>query len=189
MILRLLNWQGVAGIAATICLAALLAVQIVQTRHWRDRSAEFEGLYRTEQASLAMTVADARAAADLARTADRANAARVSTEQHAITERTTNDYEARLANARATAERLRFASQATANPGPGAATPVPGVPQSTRSPAESSDQNRLPDPPSSELGTGDALTATEQAIQLDELIKWVRAQAKVDNNAPAAANR
>ena len=181
MILRFLNWQGVAGVAASICLSALLAVQIVQTRHWRDKSADFERLYRDEQTRLAMTVADARAAADLARTAGQANAARVSTEQRAITERTTNDYEARLADARATAERLRFASQAAADPGPGAATPVPGVPQSTRSPAESSDQNRLPD--------RDALTATEQAIQLDELIKWVRAQAKVDNNAPAAANR
>jgi hypothetical protein len=30
------------------------------------------------------------------------------------------------------------------------------------------------------------LTATEQAIQLDELIEWVRAQAKVDPNAPGA---
>jgi hypothetical protein len=29
----------------------------------------------------------------------------------------------------------------------------------------------------------DGLTATEQAIQLDELIKWIKAQAKVDNNA------
>ena len=34
-------------------------------------------------------------------------------------------------------------------------------------------QDRLPD--------ADALTATEQAIQLDELIKWVEAQAAVDN--------
>ena len=29
------------------------------------------------------------------------------------------------------------------------------------------------------------MTATEQAIQLDELIKWVRRQAAVDANAPA----
>ena len=31
------------------------------------------------------------------------------------------------------------------------------------------------------------MTATEQAIQLDELIKWVRAQAKVDNSPAAVA--
>jgi hypothetical protein len=33
------------------------------------------------------------------------------------------------------------------------------------------------------LPPADALTATEQAIQLDELIKWVRSQAQVDVNA------
>jgi hypothetical protein len=32
------------------------------------------------------------------------------------------------------------------------------------------------------------LTATEQAIQLDELIKWVKAQAKVDNNGNGVAS-
>lgn len=180
MILRLLNWQGVAGIAAAIGLAALLAVQIVQTRHWRNSSANFETLYRDEQASLAMTVSDVRAAAELARTADQANANRVAAEQRAITERTTDDYEARLAAARDTAERLRLASQAAANPGARGAAQMPGVPQSAGTAAESTVQNRLPD--------SDALTATEQAIQLDELIKWVRAQAKVDNNAAAATN-
>ena len=30
------------------------------------------------------------------------------------------------------------------------------------------------------------MIATEQAIQLDELIKWVRQQSKVDNDEPAA---
>lgn len=180
MILRLLNWQGVVGIAATIGLAVLLAVQIVQTRHWRNSSANFETLYRDEQASLAMTVSDARAAADLARTADQANATRVAAEQRAITERSNDDYEARLTSARATAERLRLASQAAADPGARGAAPVPRVPQSAESTAQNPVQNRLPDP--------DALTATEQAIQLDELIKWVRAQAKVDNNAAPATN-
>jgi hypothetical protein len=38
------------------------------------------------------------------------------------------------------------------------------------------------------LSDSDALIATEQAIQLDELIKWARAQAKVDNNPPAVAS-
>jgi len=32
------------------------------------------------------------------------------------------------------------------------------------------------------------LIATEQAIQLDELIKWVRAQAKVDNSPSSVAS-
>ena len=33
----------------------------------------------------------------------------------------------------------------------------------------------------------DALTATEQAIQLDELIKWVRRQAAVDKDPARGA--
>ncbi|WP_308515381.1 hypothetical protein [Sphingomonas flavescens] len=181
MILRFLNWQGVAGVAATICLAALLAVQVLQTRHWRDSSADFEKLYREEQANLAMTIADARAAADLARAADHANVTRVAAEQRAITERTNDDYEARLAAARATAERLRLSTPAAADPGARGATSVPGLPDRAGSAAQGTGEDRLPH--------SDALTATEQAIQLDELIKWVRAQAKVDNNAPAATNR
>jgi hypothetical protein len=37
--------------------------------------------------------------------------------------------------------------------------------------AQAAGEDRLP--------PADALTATEQAIQLDELIKWVRAQGKI----------
>ncbi|GAA3897611.1 hypothetical protein GCM10022276_15730 [Sphingomonas limnosediminicola] len=51
---------------------------------------------------------------------------------------------------------------------------MPGLPATTSSTAEAADENGLP--------AADALTATEQAIQLDELIKWLKGQAKVDNN-------
>jgi len=180
MILRLLTWHGIAGIAASMGLAALLAMQWVQTRHWRARSAELEVLYRQEQASLAATIANARAAADSARAADRANADRVIAEQRAITERTHDDYETRVAAARAHAERLRLASQAAADLRAGGTASMPGVPTTAGSAAQAANEGRLP--------PADALIATEQAIQLDELIKWVRRQAAVDNNAPAAAN-
>jgi len=46
--------------------------------------------------------------------------------------------------------------------------------------AEAARKDGLPPP--------DALTATEQAIQLDELIKWVREQVEVDNNPKAVAS-
>ena len=39
------------------------------------------------------------------------------------------------------------------------------------------------------LPSADALVATEQAIQLDELIRWVTRQAQVDPNAAAGAPR
>ena len=46
------------------------------------------------------------------------------------------------------------------------ATPVPRLPAPADGAAETSGKDGLPQP--------DALIATEQAIQLDELIKWVR---------------
>ena len=56
---------------------------------------------------------------------------------------------------------------------------MPGLPTSEVGLAESPEETRLP--------AADALTATEQAIQLDELIKWVRAQAAVDPNADSTS--
>jgi hypothetical protein len=50
-----------------------------------------------------------------------------------------------------------------------------GLPAAPAGAAQAAREDRLPD--------SDALTATEQAIQLDELIKWVKAQAAV---APSA---
>jgi len=178
VILRLLNWQGIAGIAASVALAALLFVQRGETRHWKKQSASFEQLYRQDQAAFATTVADYRAAADRARAADQANAERVAAEQRAINERTTDDFEARLAAARADARRLRESTQAATDPGAGRSASLPALPTPARGAAEAAVEDGLPQ--------SDALTATEQAIQLDELIQWVRRQAAVDNN-PAGA--
>ena len=174
MIQRLLNWQGIAGIAASVALAALLFVQRGETRHWKKQSAGFEQLYRQDQAAFATTVADYRAAADRARAADQANAERVAAEQRAINERTTDDFEARLAAARADARRLRESTQAATDPGADRSASLPALPAPARGAAEDG------------LPQSVALTATEQAIQLDELIQWVRRQAAVDNN-PAGA--
>ena len=168
-LLRLLNVQGIAGIAVSLALGLLLLVQKGETRHWENESGRFEQLYGQEQSALAGTVANYRAAAQQAQAADEANATRVAAEQSAINERTSNDYEARLAAARALAQRLRTQSpSATADPGIGAATAMPQLSASPGGAAESASEDRLP--------RSDALTATEQAVQLDELIKWVRQQ-------------
>ena len=180
MILRLLNIQGVAGIAVSLALAILLALQNGETRHWKKQSAGFEQLYRNGEMAFAETVASVRAAADLARAADRANAERVASAQTAISERTAHDFETRLADARARADRLRSqGSGAAPDPGVGRTASVPGLPAAPGNAAETSAEDRL--------SNADALIATEQAIQLDELIKWVRAQAKVDNKPGATA--
>ena len=172
ILLRLLNPQGIAGLAASLCLAVLLFLQKSETRHWKKSSAGFEQLYRGEQAASAATVANYRAATEQARAADRANAERVRAEQSTISERTNHAFEARLADARSRARRLRseIAGSAT-NPGARRGASVPGLPASPARPAQAAGPDKLPET--------DALTATEQALQLDELIKWVKAQALV----------
>ena len=175
-LLRLFNVQGIAGLTVGIALGLLLIVQKGETRHWRRQATQFEQLYSREQAALSTTVANYRAAAQQAHAADKANAERVAAEQRSINERTSNDYEARLAAARSLARRLREQRAApAADPRSGPSARVPGLPAPAGGPVEAAGQDRLPQP--------DALTATEQAIQLDELIKWVRRQAAVNANA------
>lgn len=181
-ILRFLNPQGIVGIAVSLCLALMLVIQKGETRHWKKQSSRFEQLYDGERSASAATTANYRAAAAAARAADKANAERVAAEQHAINERTANDYEARLANARARAraERLRIESAgAKTDHGSRGNSPMPGLPAPANVTPPAAGQARLP--------AADALTATEQAIQLDELIEWVKAQAAVDPNAESSS--
>ena len=198
-LLRLVNGQGIAGIAASFVLAVLLVIQKAETRRFRNESSRFEQLYRSEQSAFATTVANYRTAAEAARAHDLANAQRVAAEQHAINERTADEFEARLADARARADRLRREAAAAADPGSRSDASLPALSASARGVDQAAGEDRLPVP--------DALTATEQAIQLDELIKWVRqqhavrvagmsgerpkaagAQAKVDNNTSSVAS-
>ena len=102
--LRLLNPQGICGIAVSLALGLLLVIQKAETRHWKSESTRFEQLYRNEQSAFATTVAEYRAAAEAARAADLAAAQRVAAEQQAINQRSQNDLQARLADARARAE-------------------------------------------------------------------------------------
>jgi hypothetical protein len=171
MIFKLLNWQGIAGIGVSLALTVLLFVQRAETSHWRNQSTRFEKLYYEEKAAFTATVADTRAAAERARAADQANAARVAAEQRRINERTTDDFETRIAAARADAQRLRLEPRAAADPGAGRDSSMSRVSPAAAGAAQTAGQDELP--------RSDALTATEQAIQLDELIKWVRAQAAV----------
>ncbi len=154
-------------------LAAAALLWLVQSRDgWRDEAKANERLFHQEQAAHAATVASYRAAAEQARREDAANLARVTAEQAAINERTSNDYESRIAAARARADRLRGkASPAAADPGAGSAAPVPGISLASEGSSQDPGEDGFP--------AGDRLIATEQAIQLDELIKWVRAQSEV----------
>ena len=158
-------------LGGAVAIAALL--WLIQSRdHWRDQARANDERFQAAQAAHSATVANYRAAADQARRDDAANLARVKSEQTQINERTAYDFETRIAAARALADRLRQqANPAAANPGAGRAASMPAVPAAPAAIAEGAGEDRLPQ--------SDALTATEQAIQLDELIKWVRAQAAV----------
>jgi hypothetical protein len=176
MILRFLNLQGVAGLAASLLLSVLLVTARIDARHWRKQSGQFEQLYRTEQAAFVRTVADYRAAAEAARAADRAAADRIAAQQRQINERTVDDYEARLAAARTRARGVQQPSAtAAANSCAGGGSSMPGLPAAACRTAQAAGEDRL--------SPADALLASEQAIQLDELIKWVLAQGSVDPNA------
>jgi len=174
-LLRLLNAQGIAGIAVSLALGLLLLIQMGETNHWKRQSAHFEQLYGQEQSARSGTVANYRAAADAARAADQANIEHVTAQQRAISERTANDFEARLAAAHSLAQRLRDqAATAAPHPRTGGAANVPVLLTPPGGSVEGAGEDRLPD--------SDRELATEQAIQLDELIKWVKAQANIDPN-------
>ena len=175
MITRLINWQGLAGIAVALALLAMLTVQKLEAVHWKKQSESFEHLYHQEQAAFATTVANYRVAADQARAEDKANAERVRSAQASINQETKNAYETRLADARARADRLRVGAQTPTDRSNGGTAPVSGLPATAGIAAEGAGEDRLP--------AADSLTATEQAIQLDELIRWVRKQHDVDPNA------
>lgn len=172
--LRLLGPQGVVGIVVAGCLALLLVVQKVETRHYKKQSARFEELNRKSETERVRLVADYAAAAETARAADRANTARVEAAQTLINRSSDHDFQARIARARAAALRLHQES-ATADRGSPGGPPLPGLSAAPGEPAQAAGEDRLPH--------SERLIATEQAIQLDELINWVRAQAVIERSA------
>lgn len=112
--------------------------------------------------------------------------ARIRAEQEEISDAIRQDYTARLAAARARADRLRKDLQARNEP---AAAPagfaMPGLPPAAGGTGREAEDPRLPRAAldaAAELERN--LTATEQALQLDALIDWVLRQAAIDPNNP-----
>lgn len=173
-LLSLINPQGWVGIVLSAALGILLAIQVGHTHHYKNLAQTNELAYQHEHSAFLQTIVNYQRAAEQARQADAANKARVEAEQRAVNQRTNASYEARIADARARADRLRSQLEAATHPSGPSAAPVPGV-----RPAPGSS----PQAPG-EDGLSDALIATEQAIQLDELIKWVKQQAGISVNGP-----
>lgn len=117
----------------------------------------------------------------IARDLEERRLARVAAEQESITDDVTEDYRTRLAAARSTAERLRrqFASAGAGAGGATATVDLPGAGDpASRTDASTGDRGL----PFASADLDWRLTATEQAIQLEELINWVERQATVRIN-------
>lgn len=179
-----------AAIEASVALLLLLALAIqtaridgfeiwpVHVHGLKQQLADSKAQTKAVQAAFDQTVAGYRAAAAQAKAEDAANAARVRAEQTKINQESSNAYEDRIAAARASAERLRQQLASAGNSGLRSRAPVSGVSTAASGSAQASSEDGF--------SVSDRLTATEQAIQLDELIKWVNKQAGVDpNTAPA----
>jgi hypothetical protein len=158
----------------SIACALALALLVHDRNRWKAKTTHYAELLSAERGAHAATLANVRAASEQARKADQANVERVTAWQSAINQRSDHDFEERLADARIAASRLRDEqSPGPAGAGRRRAAPLPGLPAGAESVVEAAGQNRL--------SVTDKLIATEQAIQLDELIKWVKAQGAVDN--------
>ncbi len=154
-----------------VCCVLLLALLVQDRNRWKAKTAHYAEQLAGERAAHSATVANYRAAAEQARRADAANAARVQAEQAQINQRSKHDFESRIAAARAADQRLRGNQAAATGSGVGGTAPVPRLPAAAGRVAQAAGDYRLSD--------RERLTATEQAIQLDALIDWVAAQTRI----------
>lgn len=169
---------ALAFVAHVVVIVPGLRKELAQSQaDLKSTSEAFDQTVKTYQ----QAVTEARRQAEM-------NVARVETEQAEITQEIVDGYEARLADARARAQRiyrtdrLRGAAPA-AGAGSGAGTAgVPGLPTGAGRTGEAAGEDRLP--AAGDLSAPDALIATEQALQLQALIEWVTRQAAVPVTPP-----
>lgn len=171
-ILAFLGWRGMAGIGVALVLSIFLAIQTSEARHYRKQSDQYQQLYNQEKSAFQTTVANYRTAAAQQKADEDAKNARTVAQQQAATKEQSDEFQARLTAARAEYQRLLANAKAGAHPGSVPGTGVPGISAPVGGPPQTSGQD----------GLSDAYVCTTQSIQLDELIKWVTAQSKVDPN-------
>lgn len=194
----LADWRNGPLLICALMWAAHGLILNPALRDARDRALAAE---KTARSALQQTVNGYRVAERMARSQAEMNVARVETEQAQITQEIVDDYEARLADARARAGRIygpgslyRAAPARPAGGGAGAAG-VPGLRDAAASAGEAPGQDRLPAAGAGDgsaagaLSAPDALIATEQALQLAALIEWVNRQAAIDVSPPADTAR
>lgn len=181
----LADWRNGPLLVFVLAFAAHVLVIVPGLREDLRQS---EAALKATSEAFDQTVKDYQEAVTAARLAAEMNVARVETEQAEITQEIVDDYENRLAEARARAARIYGAGglrgtapAGAAGSGAGAAG-VPGLSAAPGRTGPATGENRLPAPGATagELTPPDALVATEQALQLQALIEWVNRQAAVE---------
>lgn len=156
------HWKLFAGTAVAGVLIVLLMISRGDTRHYK-------ALWQQEQTAHQLTIANYKAAAAEAERMDQANIVRVQTEQQAITEKVTNDYQSKLADSTDRYERLRAkASGYLSHPqSPG----LPASPETTCLAVAGTGCENVPTL---------LKAAQDNTDQLLALQAWVKAQSAVD---------
>ncbi|MEM6265914.1 MAG: hypothetical protein AAF494_01795 [Pseudomonadota bacterium] len=157
-----------------------------------SRIAGLEADLEAERLAHTQTVTNYRLATARAERDAKENAARVVREQAAQTKEIVDDFEARLAHARARAaaveQRMQRNTASGADPGGAAPADLPVLPGTARGADAPAAQVGLSPEPGQHvacpedrvcLTIGEALTATETALQLDSLISWIERQAAI----------
>jgi len=184
----LADWRN--GAVFLLAFFALLHAAVIDPR-LRDERDAADRRAEAEAAAHLDTIRNFAAAAEVAERVQQNNLDRVSREQAAISERTSDDLRQQLAALHARADRLRAAAgddagrvrRAAAETGTGlpGETGVPGVSAAAGGAAATPGADGF-----SELNLEERVTASEQAIQLDTLIGWVIAQHAVATTPVAA---
>lgn len=131
-----------------------------------------------EKSAHQQTKADYRKAQAEAGRLEQARLARVKAQQQEITDEVVADFERRIADARARAGELRDEALARAG--------ADGAAGGERVPAAGDAAGRTDEAPGDRgFPAAERLIATEQAIQLDELISWVERQFGIEINGDA----
>jgi hypothetical protein len=171
MLLRF--WREGVMVALVLALGLALLAKAGESR----RADKWQARARAEIAAHKLTIAHVRAAAEKARADDAAHARRVERDQSKVSEEVSRDYQKDLADLRRRYDALRVRLGKTqANPGGTGSAPLPCLPGAAGGPDGAACQEGLP--------SEDALIASEIALRLEALQRWVTGQLGVERDKP-----
>jgi hypothetical protein len=183
------DWRNAVMAVLGLNLAAHIFWIVPGLRTARDVA---EAKFAAESRAHRQTAQNARDAARQAQLAAEANVRRVASEQARATKRIVDDFERRIAHARARAVdlgRLRSGRAASTNPRSADTADLSSAANAARRADETSSEAGFFDPgiKLAPLAEQDRLICTEQAIQLDALIDYVRAIGSIPNSVSPSA--